>query len=58
MMGLVAGLGENSIGLPVGVQVMGAPFQDRLVLGAMLDLENSFAAQADYPLDARVAPYS
>ncbi|HEU4963167.1 MAG TPA: amidase [Bacilli bacterium] len=39
----------GSVGLPVGVQVVGLPGQDEEVLALMAAVEESFQARADYP---------
>ena len=48
--GKIARLVEHgSAGLPVGVQVMGLPNRDDVVLATMQELERHFAAKPDYP---------
>ena len=41
---------EGSAGLPVGVQVVGRPWREDVVLAAMEALEAGFASRPDYPL--------
>jgi fatty acid amide hydrolase len=40
---------QGSVGLPVGVQVIGLPWREDLVLALMSALETHFRAQPDYP---------
>jgi fatty acid amide hydrolase len=41
---------RSSAGLPVGVQVIGLPWREDVVLALMAALESHFRAQPDYPL--------
>lgn len=41
---------KNSVGLPVGVQVVGKHWQEQTVLSVMKQLETHFKLQPDYPL--------
>jgi fatty acid amide hydrolase len=50
LMGLAARIEHGTVGLPVGVQIIGSPFHDRLVLGTMLTLESHFARRSEYPI--------
>lgn len=43
-------LEKGSAGLPVGVQVVGRPWQDHVVLAIMAVLEESFRREPDYPM--------
>ena len=49
IMGLAARIERGTAGLPVAIQIMGRPHQDRLVLGAMSVMERHFASGDDYP---------
>ena len=45
---------RSSLGLPIGVQVVGLPWGEDVVLALMAALESQFRAQADYPLQPPV----
>jgi fatty acid amide hydrolase len=40
---------EGSCGLPVGVQLIGRPWQEHVVLAAMQAIERAAQAEPDYP---------
>lgn len=40
---------RRSAGLPVGVQVVGYPYQEHVVLAAMIAIEDGLAGEADWP---------
>lgn len=45
---------KSSAGLPVGVQVIGLPWREDVVLALMAALESQFRKEADYPLQPPV----
>ena len=47
--GALRTIGIGSAGLPVGVQVIGHPWREDIVLAAMIALEEDFRAARDYP---------
>jgi fatty acid amide hydrolase len=49
-----AAVDRGSAGLPVGVQVVGLPWREDVVLSLMFALESAFASRADYPNRTRV----
>jgi fatty acid amide hydrolase len=49
-----AAVDRGSVGMPVGVQVVGLPWREDVVLATMAALEQAFESAADYPNRARV----
>ena len=49
-----AAVDRGSAGMPVGVQVVGLPWREDVVLSVMFALESAFASKADYPNQTRV----
>ena len=45
---------RSSAGLPIGVQVIGMPWREDIVLALMAALETHFRTQPDYPLQPPV----
>ncbi|MCI0359611.1 MAG: amidase [Planctomycetaceae bacterium] len=45
---------RGSVGLPIGVQVVGLPWREDVVLSTMLALEQAFISAPDYPNRTRV----
>lgn len=46
---------RRSAGLPVGVQIVGRPYDDHVVLAAMIALEDQLSTEPDWPTTPRVA---
>ena len=46
---MAAAIDAGSAGLPVGVQVIGRPWEENLVLAAMIHLEEEAKKRADFP---------
>jgi fatty acid amide hydrolase len=47
---MAAGIDLNSAGLPIGVQLIGRPWEEHLVLAAMIELEGRARASPEFPL--------
>jgi len=45
---------RGSVGMPIGVQVVGLPWREDVVLSAMLAIEQAFISAPDYPNQTRV----
>ncbi len=45
-----AEIDAKSVGLPVGVQVVGFPFSEHLVMAAMIAIEDELAGDTDRPI--------
>jgi fatty acid amide hydrolase len=46
---MAAAIDQDSAGLPVGVQLVGRPFEEHTVLAAMIQLEELARARPDFP---------
>ena len=53
--GAAARANQSSAGLPVGVQVIGRPWREDVVLAIMAALESHFRQQPDYPAEPPLA---
>lgn len=53
---VAAGIDLNSAGLPVGVQIIGRPWEEHIVLAAMIELEDRARASPEFPLTPIARP--